>query len=91
MAMLEGLSRRACVEMTIDPDWRDRAPDVAKCIEHFVNTAKPIAPIIAQKLQSQRRGLLLIVSDRYLVTPSGKALVPWDADVGALKVAMIGE
>jgi hypothetical protein len=91
MAMLEGLSRSACVELTIDPDWRDRCPDVAKCIEHFVKTAKPIAPIIAKKLNSQRKGLLIIVSDRYMVTSSGKALVPWDADVGALKVAMIGE
>ena len=90
MAGLEGLSRQACVEMAIDPEWRDRCADLAHCIDRFVATAKPIAKVIAAKLQSQRKGLLLIVSDRYQVTPSGKALVPWDADVGQLQMAMIG-
>jgi hypothetical protein len=89
MASLEGFSRLACVEVTIDPEWRDKCKDVAKCVEHFVATAKPIAKVIAARLQSQRKGLLLIVSDRYHVTPSGKALVPWDVDVGTLQTAMI--
>lgn len=86
LAQLEGVARGCYVEMHVDPEFRSTSPDLAARVSKFVKTVKPLQTAIARKMRGPQgtKGLMLLVSDRFNMTASGKTLVPWDVDASTL-------